>query len=613
MILQELAGLARREGLVEDPDYEPKPVRWTIAIGSGGKFLGTLLEVSEDDHGKSRPKVRQVPRSPVRTSGSAANFLVDKAEYALGFDPDDNPKKLKKLAIHRAMFVEYVESALVLAPGDPGLLALLAFLRDDSSVSAAVEEVRGRAAANDLFAFRYRDGDDIAMVHDRDAVRAAWKTLRHPSSPGEVHRAECLVCGVKSIPVGHPMVKRVPGGSTSGISFTSANAPAFESYGLEGNQSTPICRSCADSYGTALNRLFHPQYTAPNGDLLNRRSFKLADDTAVIYWASGAAEHSFVNELGDLEFYDADHAGRLFAAVHSGKSVTLDDPTPFHALVVSGAQGRATIRRYYQTTVGKLAGNLQLYFEDIHVVKRFPNSPDHPALSWLVRSLAPQGKYENVTPDLAGRLIVAIFDGSPFPTSVLAAAIGRIRSEPENPNKGQAKHTRERMALIRATLNRQLRPRHADQPDAASPRIRSLITREITPMLDPSCKNNAYCLGRLFAVLEKLQADAIGSPGSTITDRFYGAASATPAAVFASLLRKAQHHTAKLGGVFYPKMIQEILDLLEPGNAFPTTLGLEEQGLFALGFYHQKASLWRGKEKGKLGPEGEAEAPSDAA
>ena len=114
-------------------------------------------------------------------------------------------------------------------------------------------------------------------------------------------------------------------------------------------------------------------------------------------------------------------------------------------------------------------------------------------------------------------------------------------------------------------------------------------------MLDPTCPNNAYCLGRLFAVLEKLQGESIGNVNATITDRFYGAASATPAAVFASLIRKSQHHLAKIKGSFYSKRIQDILNLLEPKSAFPATLRLEEQGLFALGYYHQKADLWTKK------------------
>lgn len=592
MILQELADLAKREGLIDDPDFEPKAVRWIINLGRRGGFLGvTAPEGPPDAKGKVRPKVFQVPRQPGRTSGSAANFLVDKAEYALGFDPDDNPKKRDKLARHRTMFIEYVERGLSSASEDAGLSALLGFLRDDEAVAKAVDEVRGRIAANDLIAFRYSDGDESNLVHDRDAVRAAWKALRHPAgSPAEnlKNLMACLICGKSSMPVDvHPLVKRIPGGSTSGIALVSANASAFESLGLSGSESAPVCRLCADAYGTALNRLFHPEYTAPSGRTLDRRMFRLSDDTAVVYWASGADEHQFANEFGGLDSADAARVGALVEAVHSGKGVLLKDASPFFALIVTGGQGRATLRGYFQSTVGEVAANLRDYFDDIEIVRRFENAPAWPPLSWLVRSLAAQGKFENVDPDLAGRLFLAILSGSPFPMAVLAKALGRIRAERDEPKKGRHKHSRERLALIRATLNRQ----RESQGDY---RIKSLISKEVSVMLDPECTNTAYCLGRLFAVLEKLQGDAIGNPGASIADRFYGAASATPAVVFAPLLRKAQHHLAKLEGAYYPRLIQEILDRL-PAEAFPSTLSLEEQGLFALGYYHQVADLWRPK------------------
>jgi CRISPR-associated protein Csd1 len=591
MILKELADLARREGLVDDPDFEPKPVRWVVGLGRGGKLLGvTAPELPPDAKGKVRPKVFQVPRSPGRTMKPVANFLVDKAEYALGFDPDDDPKKRGKLANHKDLFIEYIEAGLSLAPGDAGLSALLGFLRDDEAVGKAVGEIRDRAAANDLIAFRYSDGDESGMVHDRGAVRAAWKALRNPSIPQGDKVVECLICGKASTPVdNHPQVKRIPGGSTSGISLVSSNAAAFESLGLSGKESAPVCRPCADAYGTALSRLFHPEYSGPGGQTLPRRTFRLSDDTAVIYWASGADEHKFVDEFGDLDFADAAKAGALFEAVGEGKGVLLKDTSPFFALIVTGGQGRATLRGYFQSTVGEVAEKLCKYFEDIEIVRRFENSPRWPALSWLVRSLAAQGEYKNVDPDLAGRLFLAILDGSPFPAAVLAKAVARIRAEREDPNRGRHKHSRERLALIRATLNRQLN-------SEGEYRIKSLISKEVSVMLDPDCTNNAYCLGRLLAVLEKLQGDAIGNPGASIVDRFYGAASATPAAVFAPLLRKAQHHQAKLDGAYYPRLIQEVLDLL-PAEAFPSTLNLEEQGLFALGYYHQKADLWRAKPK----------------
>lgn len=589
MIIQELAELARREGLVADPDFEPKPVRWIVVIGIGGRYLDVIESMGEPDpKGKVRPKVYQVPRSPARTSGSSANFLVDKAEYAFGFDPDGNPKKIVKLEHHRELFAAYVERALSIAPEDAGLVALIRFLRDDKSVLGAVGRIAGKAVANDLLAFRYSEGGVSDLIHDRAAVRAAWKALRHPAGVGGGKLPECIVCGELSAPVAvHPLVKRVPGGSTSGISMISANAPAFESFGLSIDESAPTCRACSDAYTTALNRLFHPVYTAPDGRTLPPRSLRLSDDTAVIYWTSGADEHKFVDEFGELDSADGSRAGDVFEAFLSGRGNILKDTTPFFALIITGGQGRATLRGYFQSTIGEVAAHLRAYFADIEIVRRYENSPRWPPLSWLVRSLAAQGEWKNVDPDLAGRLFLAVLSGSPFPSAVLSKAIARIRAERDKP--GKPKHSRERLALVRATLNRQFRST-GEHP------IKSLLTKETPVMLDPACGNNAYCLGRLFAVLEKLQGDAIGNPGATIVDRFYGAASANPATVFAPLLRKAQHHQAKLDGAYYPRLIQEILGLL-PAEPFPSTLNLEEQGLFALGYYHQKAELWRPKPK----------------
>lgn len=361
--------------------------------------------------------------------------------------------------------------------------------------------------------------------------------------------------------------------------FISFNQPAFESLGFEGNENAPICQECADGYTTALNRLFHPQYTGPGGQTLPRRTFRLSDDTAVIYWASGADEHKFIDDLGDLDFADAARAATLFEAIHKGKGDLLRDASPFFALIVTGGQGRATLRGYFQSTVGEVAAKLREYFDDIEIIRRFENSPQWPALTWLVRSLAAQGKSENVSPDLAGRLFLAILGGTPFPAEILSTAVRRIRAEREDSKSG--KHSRERLALIRAMLNRQLR-------SGSDSRIKSLITKEVSVMLDPECRNNAYCLGRLFAVLDDLHRVAIGTK-TTIVDRFYGAASATPAFVFGALLRKARHHLAKMNGPSFENQIRDIFALMDHGSAFPTTLNLEEQGLFALGFYHQKA------------------------
>ena len=113
--------------------------------------------------------------------------------------------------------------------------------------------------------------------------------------------------------------------------------------------------------------------------------------------------------------------------------------------------------------------------------------------------------------------------------------------------------------------------------------------------LDPGRKDVAYLLGRLFAVLEKAQLDALGSINATIKDRFYGAASATPATVFPRLLKLTQHHIEKAEyGHVSDRRIAEIMEHID---AFPSHLGLDAQGLFAIAYYQQKNAIYKKKKR----------------
>lgn len=110
--------------------------------------------------------------------------------------------------------------------------------------------------------------------------------------------------------------------------------------------------------------------------------------------------------------------------------------------------------------------------------------------------------------------------------------------------------------------------------------------------LDPSHPSVAYHCGRLLAVLEQVQRLAIPSAQTTIVDRFFGTASSAPASVFGRLLRGAQPHLAKLERDRRPAYIalqRRLEEILAGIGTFPRTLTLEEQGLFALGYYHQRA------------------------
>ena len=112
--------------------------------------------------------------------------------------------------------------------------------------------------------------------------------------------------------------------------------------------------------------------------------------------------------------------------------------------------------------------------------------------------------------------------------------------------------------------------------------------------LDTDRRQIEYLLGRLFAVLEKVQLDALGKVNSTIKDRFFSSASATPASVFPRLIRLSQHHIEKAEyGYISDRRISEIMEHV---SNFPSHMDLKAQGLFAIAYYQQKNALYRKAE-----------------
>ena len=557
MILGSLCAVARRDGLLSIPDYEPKPVAWIIAVGEGGKFVNVVPTAGEAEPGKKpRAKMFQIPHRVGKTSGDVADFLVDKSEYTLGVEPDGkrSPDDLRaRLELFRRWVREARETT-----GNQALKAIEAFLESDEERGRAVGRVLAEGyKSNDLFAFEYRG----RLVHELPEVQEYFSRSRRARTGRSV---QCLICGSTGTSVEkHPAV-RIPGGTTSGIALVSFNSDAFESYGLSRNENAPVCRDCADAYTTALNRLLSDRYPDPRheGATLPRRFVPLSRDTTAVFWADEEVE------VLDLftSFFDAprvESVRALLEAAHKGNwsgSVS----NRFYCLILSGAQGRAILRGMHTGMVAQVEQNVGRYFESIDI------GSDQPLpLYMLMRSLVLQGKLENLAPGLVTDVFLAIVFGRRFPQTLLASAVGRCRAE--------QKVTRERAAILRAYLKR-----NEDM--------------EVSVGLDRENASAGYRLGRLMAVLERVQGAAQNDPNKTIVDRYYSAASTRPATVFPRLIALAQHHLAKLTGrsaVFYQSRLGEVLDGIA---SFPQILRLDEQGLFALGYYHQRQDFFKKRE-----------------
>jgi len=136
----------------------------------------------------------------------------------------------------------------------------------------------------------------------------------------------------------------------------------------------------------------------------------------------------------------------------------------------------------------------------------------------------------------------------------------------------------------------------------------------MTESLDASSTSPAYLCGRLLAIFERVQWAALGDVNATVVDRFYGTASTAPSLVFPRLFKSAEQHLSKLHGERPGQAVnlQKELEAVYLGlNDFPRLLPLADQGKFALGFYHQRASYRKPPaDKGQTG-KGQAETQTE--
>lgn len=413
----------------------------------------------------------------------------------------------------------------------------------------------------------FRLVSDIEQVYARPSVRTAYEAALAARKSGSTLRGNCLVTGETDVPLApnESVIKGVWGGQPAGCNIVSFNARAFESYGKRerNGENAPVSQRASFAYTTALNHLLASGQRVQVGD------------TSTVFWAE--EPHYLETALPDL-FGESpkdnpnrgvDSLKALYSAVQSGKFAQGDANTRFHVLGLAPNAARIAIRFWETAPAIDLAKRIRQHFEDIRIVHA-DYEPEHLSLFRLLTGIAVLNKADNIPPNLGGEIMRAILEGLPYPVPLLNLAVQRCRAE-QKPTYGRA-------AAIKAYLNRINR--------------RNKTEREYLPMLDSTNPNPAYRLGRLFAVLEKIQEESSPGLNATIRDRYYGAASSTPVSVFTTLLRLKNHHLGKLNkgrAVQMEKIIGEIMENLAD---FPRQLGLPDQGRFALGYYHQRQAFF---------------------
>lgn len=575
MILQNLAeyyeNLVLQEKVSKSGWCQAK-VSHAIELNEDGTIKAIISKRKEEERGKKKiwvPVLLNVPEMVTRSSGVSSNFLCDNAKYFLGIDGDGIQKRT----------IECFESAkerhLMLLEEANGKMAraICLFLKNwkpecaDENLSVKEHWDELNEGGNLIFCMK------AIYAQDEKEIQDIWEEYLKKQKQGK--QGICLVTGQRAeIARIHRGIKGVPGAQSSGAALVSFNAPAFESYGKEQSYNAMVGKYAEFAYTTALNYL------------LNQSEYKFAlGDSMIVFWAeSGQEEYqdSFLSWLNP-KVDNQEEMNKVFGNLKKGvwvdlEDIQLDSEQRFYILCLAPNAARLSVRFYYQNSFGNIIKNIAKHYQRMEIVR--PSWEDMRYLGikqMLNETVNQKSKDKTPIPNMASMVLSAILSDTKYPASLYTDTLIRIRAE-------QGKVTCGRAAIIKAFLIQNYKWKEGDEYMG----------------LNEGCEESAYVLGRLFAVLETIQKDANSGINTTIRDRYFNSACATPASVFPTLIKLKNSHIKKLeresGGtkIYYEKMLTELMGKIEK---FPRRLSLEEQGKFMLGYYHQVQKKYEKKEE----------------
>jgi CRISPR-associated protein Csd1 len=555
---------------LQDEAWEEKPVPYLIELTMDGTFLNTVERKMEVVRGKktfSVPQPLAVPRSPVnRNMGLHPLLATDDIKYVLGAGAWTKAGEQENHEERHKAFVDLIGEAAS-ATADPALRACAAFYARPDQLDKARLAMK-EAKTGSLVALSVN-----SPVVQRPAVHAFWlehyrKAFAERLETGGL--GECLVTGeFGPIAPTHEKIKGLSslGGQAAGVSLMSFDKPAFRSYGWQQNQNSPVSPRAAMAYVLALNDLLRPG----NG---HRKDIA---GVGFIFWLKREEEFPV------FDIFDRPALAQVDALLKLDREAD-PDPNAFYMAGLSGNGGRLRVRYWVEDSLPNIKRHLGRWFSGLRVINRFGDRPD-PVRFWqLLQAIHREGEPP------AHRVVALLrraLEGrsQPLGHEMLAATLEPLRHAGEPTLAG--------LGLVRLCVNDLIH-------------IQKTGEKEMTEELDPAQKNPAYLCGRLFAEYEGLQYQAQGELNATIKDRYYALASTYPALAFPKIQDLGNKHLHKLrrdkrgAAVSIEQRIHDLHVLLEQTSdyKFPSTLNLEDQGRFALGYHHQRAhSIAQAKAK----------------
>lgn|SRR5574344_150785 len=584
MILQALKEYYDRKAA--DPEsgmapegWEWKDVPFLIVLDAKGNLV-QIEDTREGDGKKKRGKMFLVPQAVKKTSGVSANLLWDVAGYVFGIvnvdtlDEEKKAKALERAPKQKKAFRDRIAKELPQCAQTKMILNFLDTITkerlEQESLWPEIYEI------NPILTFRFEDEKQLFCCSQVVVSAIDGRKNETASSQQKSLLPVCLVTGeTDEIAELHTSIKGVYNAQSAGANIVSFNLAPFCSFNKKQGANAPVGKRAMFAYTTAINSLLSK----------NSAQHLLIGDASTVFWSEKKTrfetDFSFFFKEPEKDDPDAgaDRIRNLFNSVNTGSYLEDSGRTKFYVLGLAPNAARIAVRFWQVGTVAEFAGRIRQHFEDLRIVKS-EREPEFYSLWRLLVNIATQDKSENIPPNVAGDFMRSILNGTSYPVSLLQAAVRRIKSD----TKDRVKPVR--AALIKAYLNRYYRE-HSNTQE-----------KEIAMSLDTEQPSIGYQLGRLFATLEKVQEEANPGLNSTIRERYYSAACSSPVTVFSTLMRLKNHHLAKMENkgrvVNFERLIGEIVGRFDN---FPSHLNLQEQGKFAIGYYHQRQDFFKGKEQ----------------
>lgn len=567
-MLLEIAKFAQNIFPELEPGFGVTTLKWQINLPRDTSGIWTIEPFGE--HGMQHTATPEYPAN-LMLGGGKCHFLIDELRTSLLFiDKKDDRKKYEE---KNKFFIRLLHEAMSC---HKDLAVLAAWLENKEATNEIRHWLESRGAASAHQAIFLVEGNDLSRYEE---CRKWWRSYRS-NLIGATQKSKSMICLLSSeevIPVKtHEKVSGLKhfGGRGQDI-IAGYDKQAFTSYGLDQSENAAMSEYMAKAYVQGL-------------DYLIQRQCKNIGNAAVVYWFKERVppEEDLLNILYGMETEELQTASalsqvqKLLDSIRTGKRTELGN-NRYYAMTISGASGRVMVRDWIDGEFIQLLINIKAWFSDLSIVHRDGNNlaPDPKFLavgSALVRELK---DLPSLTTTILWRSAIA---QSSIPQHLMSQALSRFKSDLIQDKI--VSHAC--MGLIKAYFIR--RPSEGDH--------------HMKPYLNPDHPNPAYQCGRLLAVLAKLQQSALGNVGAGVVQRFYPAASTAPGLTLGRLIGNARNHLGKLDGglsFWYEQQIAEVMGRL--GDSFPRTLDLEGQGLFALGYYQQLASLRTNKKDQKDG------------